>query len=65
MSRAALWLRVVLLVAVICGAGRAQADSATGVPMPAFARVRLANGADLLLVERHETPLIAMAVKTC
>ncbi|HVN43542.1 MAG TPA: pitrilysin family protein [Steroidobacteraceae bacterium] len=62
MSRAALWLRVVLLVAVICGAGRAQADSATGVRMPAFARVRLANGADLLLVERHETPLIAMAV---
>lgn len=50
-------LRSVLCILAIVCTLPAQADSA--VKTPAFERVQLGNGATLLLMERHDVPLIA------
>lgn len=48
-----------LALSVIAGAVMsAQAAEPAGVRMPAFERVLLANGTTLLLMERHEIPLV-------
>jgi predicted Zn-dependent peptidase len=47
---------IVFILAVVCSAS-AQAQSA--VKTPAFEKVKLGNGATLLLMERHDVPLIA------
>ena len=51
-----LWrtLFAVILLAVVGGA------SAEGVTLPAVERIELDNGAVLLLVERHDVPLIGI-----
>lgn len=48
-------MRVCTLVLSICAAQLAAAD----VRVPPFARVQLANGTVLLLMERHDVPMIA------
>jgi len=49
--------RFVVLALAIVGAVSAHAQSA--VKTPAFEKVKLGNGATLLLMERHDVPLIA------
>ncbi|MGH8178135.1 MAG: M16 family metallopeptidase [Steroidobacter sp.] len=53
---AAALLAITLLVAPHIGA---SSDDVRGVTTPAFERVQLPNGAVLLLMERHDVPLIA------
>ena len=48
-------MRVLLLVSFICGSQFAAAD----VRVPAFERAQLANGTVLLLMERHDVPMIS------
>ena len=49
------------LAAMTLGAGVAQADGAEGVRLPKFERVTLANGAQLVLMEKHDTPLVSLS----
>lgn len=49
--------RLVIFVLAIVGA--ASAHAASSVKTPAFETVKLGNGATLLLMERHDVPLIA------
>jgi len=49
--------RFVVLIVALIGALSAHAQSA--VKTPAFEKVKLANGATLLLMERHDVPLIS------
>jgi zinc protease len=51
--------RFVVFVLAIVGAVSASAQSA--VKTPAFEKVKLGNGATLLLMERHDVPLIAFS----
>jgi predicted Zn-dependent peptidase len=38
----------------------ARADGGLGVRLPAFERVTLANGTELVLMEKHDTPLVSL-----
>ena len=61
MSVAGRWL----LVAIAIGLPHAQfaiADASKGVTLPAFQRLQLANGAQVVLVEKRDTPLVSLAV---
>jgi predicted Zn-dependent peptidase len=37
-----------------------QADDTVGMRLPAFERVTLANGTELVLMEKHDTPLVSL-----
>jgi len=50
---------VMLIVACVLPGSSIAATAGTGVTIPAYERVQLANGAVLLLMERHDVPLIA------
>jgi len=58
--KAARMLALVALVAA--GAPSAMAQTARGVTLPPFERVTLSNGAQLLLVEKRDTPLVSLAM---
>ena len=51
--------RLILIVAAICSLTVTSAFAASAVKTPNFEKVKLANGATLLLMERHDVPLIA------
>lgn len=48
-----------LALLMICGLGTARAAEKQGVTTPPYERIALPNGAVLLLMERHDVPLIA------
>jgi zinc protease len=54
-------LKTVSLLALSFAASVAFADGNPGVRLPAFERFTLANGAVVALMEKHDTPLIALA----
>ena len=49
------------MLACIAAAGLARADATSGVKLPPFERHVLANGAVLVLMEKHDTPLLALS----
>ena len=49
------------MLACIATAGLARADATSGVKLPPFERHVLANGAVLVLMEKHDTPLLALS----
>jgi zinc protease len=53
LRKAAPWL-----VALVLAAAAMQARAAAAVQVPKFERVQLGNGATLLLMERHEVPMV-------
>jgi len=56
------WTQFALLTVMVTVACPAHADSAGGVHLPAFECATLANGTQLLLMEKHDTPLISLSV---
>ena len=50
----------IAFAACLAGCGTAGAGVPGGVELPAFERFKLANGAEVALMEKHDTPLIAM-----
>jgi len=54
-------IRPAFLALVALASVAAQADAGGGVRLPAFQRVTLANGAELVLMEKHDTPLVSLA----
>ena len=59
MSRAfSRWLWGCVLAGVAMSAVQAGESPVAGVRVPAFERVVLGNGATLLLMERHDIPLV-------
>ena len=59
MSRAALLVGVAL-VAAFASQSHAQSSADGGVRLPAFEQHTLANGVVLVLMEKHDTPLVSM-----
>ncbi len=51
---------VTAFAAMALGAGAAHADGAEGVRLPKFERVTRSNGAQLVLMEKHDTPLVLL-----
>ncbi len=51
--------RFVIVVATVCSLTAPVAFAANAVKTPNFEKVKLANGATLLLMERHDVPLIS------
>lgn len=51
--------RFVLVVAAICSVTTTSALASSAVKTPNFEKVKLGNGVTLLLMERHDVPLIA------
>jgi len=51
--------RFVVIAATVCSLAAPAAFAASAVKTPNFEKVQLANGATLLLMERHDVPLIS------
>jgi zinc protease len=51
--------RFVVIAATVCSLTTSVAFAASAVKTPNFEKVKLANGATLLLMERHDVPLIS------
>lgn len=51
--------RLVLIAATVCSLATLDVFAASAVKTPNFEKVKLANGATLLLMERHDVPLIS------
>jgi predicted Zn-dependent peptidase len=52
---------IALLASLVLVAFTSRADVAAGVHLPPFERATLANGTQVLLMEKHDTPLVALS----